>query len=99
MDVVAPISAPILQIVALPVHDIFSAPSPKYSTTDPVPPFTVKIPANFDYKKVKGLSNELVQKLSSIKPESIAQANRIPGMTPAAVSLLIIYLKAEKAQL
>ena len=48
MDVVAPISAPILQIVALPVHDIFSAPSPKYSTTDPVPPFTVKIPANFN---------------------------------------------------
>lgn len=56
---------------------------------------SVKIPANFDYKKVKGLSNELVQKLSSIKPESIAQANRIPGMTPAAASLLIIYLKKE----
>ena len=48
MDVVAPISAPILQIVALPVHDIFFEPSPKYSTTDPVPPFTVKIPANFN---------------------------------------------------
>ena len=60
---------------------------------------SVKIPANFDYKKVNGLSNELVQKLSSIKPDSIAQANRIPGMTPAAASLLIIYLKAEKAQL
>ncbi len=58
---------------------------------------SVKIPANFDYKKVNGLSNELVQKLSNIKPESIAQANRIPGMTPAAISLLIIYLKKEQS--
>src|SRR5690606_39832755 len=47
VDVVAPISAPILQIVPLPVHDIERAPSPKYSTMQPVPPFTVRIPATF----------------------------------------------------
>ncbi|MNX48829.1 hypothetical protein D3C86_794220 [compost metagenome] len=43
----APISAPMLQIVPLPVQDRDSAPSPKYSTIAPVPPFTVKIPATF----------------------------------------------------
>ena len=45
MEVVAPISAPILHIVPLPVHDILSAPGPKYSTIEPVPPLTVKISA------------------------------------------------------
>src|SRR5450432_3915005 len=47
VEVVAPISAPILQMVPLPVQLIDVAPSPKYSTTAPVPPFTVKIPATF----------------------------------------------------
>ncbi|MNE42770.1 hypothetical protein D3C80_1369180 [compost metagenome] len=47
MEVVAPISAPILQIVPFPVQDIEVAPSPKYSTMAPVPPFTVRIPATF----------------------------------------------------
>ena len=46
-EVVAPISAPILQIVPLPVQEIDEVPSPKYSTIAPVPPFTVKIPARF----------------------------------------------------
>ncbi len=45
VEVVAPISAPILQMVPFPVQDIEMAPSPKYSTIAPVPPFTVKIPA------------------------------------------------------
>ena len=44
---VAPTSAPILQIVPLPVQERDSAPSPKYSTIAPVPPFTVRIPATF----------------------------------------------------
>src|SRR5690606_29406106 len=47
VEVVAPISAPMLQIVPLPVQDIASAPSPKYSTIQPVPPLTVRIPATF----------------------------------------------------
>lgn len=51
------------------------------------------IPDAFDYVSVEGLSNELKQKLSEAKPETLARASRIPGMTPAAVSLLLIYLK------
>ena len=53
------------------------------------------IPATFDYGLVKGLSNEVRQKLSSIKPATVSQASRISGMTPAAVSLLLVHLKAK----
>jgi tRNA uridine 5-carboxymethylaminomethyl modification enzyme len=51
------------------------------------------LPADFDYQHMEGLSNELKQKLLAAKPDTIARAARIPGMTPAAVSLLLIYLK------
>ena len=51
------------------------------------------IPEDFDYTQVKGLSNEVVQKLGNIRPVSIAQASRVQGVTPAAISLLLIYLK------
>lgn len=46
-----------------------------------------------DYADVKGLSNEVVAKLNEIKPENIGQASRISGVTPAAISILLIYLK------
>ena len=52
-----------------------------------------RIPDNFDYATVEGLSNELKQKLLEAKPDTLARASRIPGMTPAAVSLILIYLK------
>lgn len=51
------------------------------------------IPADLDYEKMQGLSNELKQKLLNTRPENIGRASRIPGMTPAAISLLLIYLK------
>ena len=51
------------------------------------------IPADFSYEGVEGLSNEITQKLTEVMPETIAQASRVPGVTPAAVSLLLIYLK------
>lgn len=51
------------------------------------------IPNDFDYATVEGLSNELKQKLLERQPDTIARAARIPGMTPAATSLLLIYLK------
>ncbi len=54
---------------------------------------TMALPANFDYSTVNGLSNEVREKLVRICPASIGQASRIPGMTPAAVSLLLIHLK------
>ncbi len=48
---------------------------------------------NFDYKKVTGLSNEVAQKLNEHQPASVGQAARISGITPAAISLLLVYLK------
>lgn len=55
------------------------------------------IPASFSYASVSGLSNEIRQKLQQARPETLAQASRIPGVTPAAVSLLLIYLKKHGA--
>ena len=49
--------------------------------------------SDIDYADVKGLSNEVVAKLNDIKPENIGQASRISGVTPAAISILLIYLK------
>jgi len=51
------------------------------------------IPADFDFTTVEGLSNEVKQKLSESRPETLARASRIQGVTPAAVSLLLVYLK------
>ena len=56
------------------------------------------IPADFDYDAVKGLSNEVKQKLSDAKPETLGRAVRIPGVTPAAASLLLVYLKKHSAK-
>jgi tRNA uridine 5-carboxymethylaminomethyl modification enzyme len=53
-----------------------------------------KIPEAFDYMTVHGLSNELKEKLSTVKPDSLGQASRIDGITPAAISVLMIALKA-----
>ena len=51
------------------------------------------VPRDFDYGAVKGLSNEVREKLERIRPISIGQASRISGLTPAAISLLLIYIK------
>jgi tRNA uridine 5-carboxymethylaminomethyl modification enzyme len=51
------------------------------------------IPADFDYSPIEGLSNEVKQKLQQLRPDTLARAGRIPGVTPAAVSLLLITLK------
>ncbi len=51
------------------------------------------IPPEFDFSTVEGLSNEVKQKLGEAKPETLARASRIQGVTPAAVSLLLVYLK------
>jgi tRNA uridine 5-carboxymethylaminomethyl modification enzyme len=55
------------------------------------------LPATIDYARVRGLSNEVRQKLIAQRPATLGQAARIPGMTPAAVSLLLIHLKREPA--
>jgi len=51
------------------------------------------LPVDLDYSKISGLSNEVVAKLSNARPETIGKAARISGVTPAAVSLLLVYLK------
>jgi tRNA uridine 5-carboxymethylaminomethyl modification enzyme len=53
------------------------------------------IPKDFNYGELKGLSNEIRQKLEKIQPETVGQASRISGVTPAAISLLLIYLKKQ----
>jgi len=57
----------------------------------------LRLPEAMDYSKVSGLSNEVSQKLSTQRPETLGQASRIPGMTPAAISLLLIHLKKKSA--
>lgn len=54
---------------------------------------TLKLPDDIDYSKVKGLSAEVQQKLNQHKPETVGQASRISGVTPAAVALLMVHLK------
>ena len=54
------------------------------------------IPNNIDYKNVVGLSNEVKQKLNEARPESIARASRLPGITPAAISLLMVHIKKQR---
>ena len=54
------------------------------------------IPVSLDYQQVRGLSFEVTEKLNACRPTTIGQASRIPGMTPAAVSLLLVYLKKSR---
>jgi tRNA uridine 5-carboxymethylaminomethyl modification enzyme len=52
-----------------------------------------RLPPNMNYEGMAGLSREIVEKLTRIRPQSIAQASRIPGMTPAAISILLFHLE------
>tara|TARA_B100000900_G_scaffold56055_1_gene41888 strand:- start:664 stop:1308 length:645 start_codon:yes stop_codon:yes gene_type:complete len=54
---------------------------------------SMAIPDDFDYSTVRGLSTELKQKLEAARPGNIGRASRLPGMTPAAISMLMVYLK------
>ena len=53
----------------------------------------LRLPHDLDYGDVGGLSNEARQRLREVRPETLGQAARIPGLTPAAVSLLLVHLK------
>jgi tRNA uridine 5-carboxymethylaminomethyl modification enzyme len=57
----------------------------------------LKLPNNVDYSLVSGLSNEVSEKLKKQRPETLGQASRIPGITPAAISLLLVHLKKKSA--
>lgn len=54
-----------------------------------------KLPLDFDYKSIKGLSNEVVAKLNQHQPETVGKAARISGITPAAISMLLVHLKKQ----
>jgi tRNA uridine 5-carboxymethylaminomethyl modification enzyme len=56
------------------------------------------ISAEFDYARVRGLSTEVREKLERVRPDTLGQASRIPGMTPAALSLLLVHLKRTRQQ-
>jgi tRNA uridine 5-carboxymethylaminomethyl modification enzyme len=51
------------------------------------------LPADLDYAVIAGLSTEVRQKLNEIRPVTVGQAARIPGVTPAAISILLVHLK------
>jgi tRNA uridine 5-carboxymethylaminomethyl modification enzyme len=53
----------------------------------------LRLPATLDYTQVRGLSKEVQQKLNAARPETLGQAGRISGITPAAVSLLLVHIK------
>jgi len=55
-----------------------------------------RIPPDFDYASMPGLSREIVEKLTRIRPQSIAQASRIPGITPASISILLFHLEMQR---
>ncbi|WP_031434351.1 tRNA uridine-5-carboxymethylaminomethyl(34) synthesis enzyme MnmG [Methylomarinum vadi] len=57
----------------------------------------LRLPEDVDYRNVSGLSNEVCEKLRLQKPETLGQASRIPGVTPAAISLLLVHLKKKSA--
>jgi tRNA uridine 5-carboxymethylaminomethyl modification enzyme len=53
----------------------------------------IGLPVSLDYEEVSGLSRELAEKLSAAQPATLARASRIPGMTPAALSLLLVHAR------
>ncbi len=55
-----------------------------------------QIPAEFSFDGIKGLLTETRQKMNAIRPSSVGQASRIPGVTPSDISLLMVYLEREK---
>jgi tRNA uridine 5-carboxymethylaminomethyl modification enzyme len=55
-----------------------------------------RIPGSFTYLDVPGLSNEVREKLSRVQPETLGQAGRIPGVTPAAIAVLDVYLSLRR---
>ncbi len=55
------------------------------------------VPADIDYGEVRGLSFEVRQKLEQARPQTLGQASRVQGVTPAAISLLLVHLKRRKA--
>jgi tRNA uridine 5-carboxymethylaminomethyl modification enzyme len=54
---------------------------------------STEFPATFDFQQVRGLSSEIRERLEEVRPRTLGQAGRIPGLTPVAISLLLVHLK------
>ena len=59
---------------------------------------SLRLPEDIDYDSVDGLSNEARQKLTAVRPTTLGQASRLEGMTPSAVSLILVHLKKRQLQ-
>jgi tRNA uridine 5-carboxymethylaminomethyl modification enzyme len=57
----------------------------------------LRIPENFDFRKISGLSNEMIDRLERAHPKTFGQIRRIPGLTPAALTTLLIQLTIKRA--
>jgi tRNA uridine 5-carboxymethylaminomethyl modification enzyme len=57
----------------------------------------IKIPPTFDFRKINGLSNEMIERLERSRPQNFGQARKIPGLTPAALSNVLVYLSSSKS--
>ena len=58
---------------------------------------TLPLPGDLDYSEVRGLSIEVRQRLAHARPQTLGQASRLQGITPAAISLLLVHLKRRRA--
>lgn len=58
----------------------------------------INVPSDMDYRKINGLSSEIKEKLSAIKPVNLGQASRVSGITPAAISILMIYIEKSRRE-
>jgi tRNA uridine 5-carboxymethylaminomethyl modification enzyme len=58
----------------------------------------LRLPADLDYRALAGLSHEVRQRLAEARPATLGQAGRVPGVTPAAVSVLLVHLKKRDAR-
>jgi tRNA uridine 5-carboxymethylaminomethyl modification enzyme len=58
----------------------------------------IKIPSDLDYRAIPGLSNEIKEKLNEFRPLTLGQASRISGITPAAITLLMVWLRKKQGQ-
>ncbi|MCV4932985.1 hypothetical protein OFC23_31410, partial [Escherichia coli] len=56
----------------------------------------LKVPENFDFRRIMGLSNEMIERLERARPQTFAQVRTINGLTPAAISAVLIHLTAQK---
>ncbi|HAG91832.1 MAG TPA: tRNA uridine-5-carboxymethylaminomethyl(34) synthesis enzyme MnmG, partial [Bdellovibrionales bacterium] len=59
---------------------------------------STRLPVDLDFSKIRGLSNEEVEKLDQVRPGSLGQASRVSGVNPSAIQAILVYLKGQERQ-